>query len=82
MTFQTQTAVPLPRIKSAPYQSKYPFNRMEIGESVFIPCPGYSKKEKRADQAAWAIGRLYGRKFTRRRTVEDGVDGIRIWRVE
>lgn len=57
-------------------RGKYPFTRMEVGESVFIA--GETTKPGGAYTAAQVMGLSKGWKFTGRK-VEGG---IRIWRVE
>ena len=55
--------------------AKYPFVRMEVGDSVLFPeCKGSISKEYRA---ATSVGRTKGWKFVGRTTDE----GFRIWRV-
>ena len=64
--------VPLPESRNS--GSKYPFNEMEIGDSVFLL--GGSHKCKETD-AAKKVGRRHGKKFV----IRNEGDGIRIWRV-
>lgn len=53
---------------------RYPFHRMDVGESVFFDARG---RDTSAVNAAHAHGSRYGKKFTAQR---EG-DGYRIWRV-
>ena len=58
---------------------KYPFDKMEVGDSFFVPC----QPELKASKQASLLGccrqkRLAGKKFSSRRC--DG--GFRIWRIE
>ena len=53
---------------------KYPFHRMEVGESVFVESPAF---DGAALNAAHAHGSRHGKKFTGQS--EDG--GVRVWRV-
>jgi hypothetical protein len=58
--------------------SKYPFGKMEIGQSFAIPrAVGHN-----ARMAAAQFGKRNGMKFTSRALTEDGEPVVRIWRVE
>jgi hypothetical protein len=60
--------VPLP-----PPRGKYPYARMEVGESCFIP--GIT-------QYGVGLQHLKPKKFARHVVTENGVRGVRVWRVE
>lgn len=53
---------------------KYPWRDMEIGDSFFIPQKRYS--------GLFTGARNAGIKIRTRQMNENGVDGIRVWRVE
>jgi hypothetical protein len=62
--------VPIPAIKHrAP---KYPYYQMLVGESFFVP-------RQNVNSTDWA--RVTGFKFRTHRCVEDGVTGMRIFRI-
>ena len=63
--------IPVPR--SLRGRSKYPFRQMEIGDSCFIP-------RKNGQQIT--INHLKPLRFTTRHVVENGIDGVRVWRIE
>lgn len=69
--------VPLPKRtgNSAGRPPKYPFGKMEVGQSVFF---GGESSSSKAAIAAHAYGRRQGKRFSARKA--DG--GVRIWRVE
>jgi len=71
-----EKGVPLPA-SGAGRPSKYPWGDMEVGDSFFAE----AKPESMHTQAAFA-GRKYGRRFTTRKRTENGVAGVRVWRVE
>jgi hypothetical protein len=76
--FQIDNDIPLPtESRNRNGNAKYPFALMEVGQSVFIP-------GKTVTQMANATCYLKakGKKFASRRVVEDGADGVRVWRVE
>lgn len=53
---------------------KYPFRKMAVGESVFLPGAVATRVEK-ARQRAKPL------RFKRRNVVSGGVHGIRVWRI-
>lgn len=66
--------VPIPTLKN---RNRYPFALLEVGQSFFMTgvttsqmcnCFGYHTKRT-------------GRRFSARATVENGVAGVRVWRV-
>jgi len=72
--WKIDTNVPIP-VPTSGHKAYYPWKELEIGESFFVP-----GKHK----AATGAGRIKGcetRKFMSERRVEDGVDGVRVWRI-
>lgn len=65
--------IPMPKRPSA---QKYPWRKLEVGESFFVPCEG--KRIQEFQSQTWNAGRAHNRKFATRR--ENG--GIRVWRIE
>jgi hypothetical protein len=63
--------VPLPKGRREP---KYPWASMEVGDSFFVP-------GTISTSAATAASKRLGFGFVRRSVVENGVAGIRFWRV-
>lgn len=61
----------------------FPFRDMETGESFFVPMPkkDYAKRRLCIQNNAWQWSRKLGAKFVVRDVIEDGVKGVRIWRV-
>ncbi len=63
-----------------PSNSKYPFNKMEIGDSVLVPG---SMDTKKVYSAARNIGQRTGKKFCSRIEIDsEGLKGLRVWRVK
>ena len=60
--------------------TKYPFNKLNIGDSFFAPFDEVFTPDKRyrVAAAAYAAGKVQGKMFVTR-TVDNGV---RVWRVE
>lgn len=61
---------------------KYPFREMVPGDSAFFPGEHKSSKHHPAFMTARNYVKRHGWRITTRAVVEDGVKGIRIWRVE
>ena len=66
-----------------PNARKYPFNKMEIGDSFFVPVERNAKR-CRVGAAAFSYGRRKGKKFSTRTVFDDDGNtiGHRVWRVE
>jgi hypothetical protein len=64
-----EKGIPLPAIT---HPSRWPFSRMEIGDSFFIPSSSCKSLSSSAHEAAKRLNR----KFTRRKVA----GGIRVWR--
>lgn len=58
--------------------NKYPWREMEVGDSIFIP----SMTAPRIGGTLHPFQRRSGRRFTCRTCTENGVDGVRVWRIE
>lgn len=84
--FALSNDVAIPARKSSK-PSKYPFEAMEINQSFFVPNKtndeGESVPAISPSTVSGANNRLKaaGRRFIRRDVSEDGVDGVRVWRV-
>ena len=68
MTFRIDQNVPIPARKT---DRKYPFATMEIGESFFL-----------AGKSDIQYHSYKPRKFVKRVVTENGVKGVRVWRIE
>lgn len=73
MKVEKDIAIPVGSAKGAP--AKYPFSKMEVGDSVFFENGKTGGKEYLAAQA---LGRYKKWKFSGRE--QDG--GVRIWRID
>lgn len=53
------------------------FSKMEVGDSVFMPkkCAGNVSNFTKTQRSR-------GMRFTSRKLVENGVSGVRVWRIE
>ena len=74
--------VPIPQINRSGPQLKYPFDQMQVGDSLTFKDVD---KFQRARRAAKAYGTRHNMLFTSRKGVQDGErtgEGGTIWRVE
>lgn len=75
MSFQIDDNVPLPETQT--YRAKYPLREMSPGQSFFVP----TGEAHRVQTAVSAMGRRSKLKFTTRQLTENGVAGVRVWRL-
>jgi hypothetical protein len=73
---QIEKDVPMPTSKGRGRPPKYPFGKMEIGDSFFVNFTGDASRCNEV-VAAYQYGRQNNKAFSARK--EDG--GIRIWRI-
>jgi phenylalanyl-tRNA synthetase beta subunit len=70
-------------------KTKYPITKMEIGDSFFIECEDSEKQAKTVGSVCTII-RQYKKLhpdenigfFVTKKVVENGVKGVRVWKVE
>lgn len=76
MSIEIKKNIPIPKGRSGSHgrPTKYPFGKMDIGDSFFIPKDSAGS----ASQCASIYKKKHGGNFTRRQVV----GGFRIWRVE
>lgn len=75
--YAIDTAVPIPDPRGGLGKLKYPFPMMNVGDSFFVP--GRGSQGVKGSINYW---NARGRKFTTRTRTENGVYGVRVWRVE
>ena len=68
--------IPIPAHNKGP-KPKYPFAQMSIGDSFFA-----AESRHALSAASYQRAKRHGGKFSLRATVEDGVTGYRVWRIE
>ena len=71
MEFQIDDGVPIPEVPKREY--KYPVRDLEVGQSFFVPKGSY---------VTASFAKLAPKKFSYRHVTEDGVKGVRVWRIE
>jgi hypothetical protein len=81
--FVIEKNVPLPKSNRGRGNTRYPFGRMDIGDSFFIAAPeNATATQQRISSAATHFAARHACRFTTREVMEDGVIGVRIWRIE
>lgn len=75
MTYKIETNVPLPTGKRA----KYPFSKLEVGESIILDKDYTREKHSKYNSAANNYGKRWGKKFIVRKTEEGHT---RVWRTK
>lgn len=83
MEVKIDKGIPLP--SDIRNELKYPFNEMDIGDSIFFPLEGEDNANRMKNRLAQAT-RTYGKKqtperhFVIRYRLEDEKSGVRVWR--
>lgn len=72
--FPVEPGLPIP--ESRIWRRKYPFKQMEVGDSFFVPGKTIQDLKGPLNYA-----RCDCRRFTTRRVTENGITGLRIWRI-
>ena len=73
MKFKIDKNIPMPAIKHG--NAKYPFDEMEVGDSILVKGVAAARSCK---QAAYKYGKQNGKKFAARAAA----NGARIWRTQ
>jgi hypothetical protein len=79
MIFELSDEYPLPdweEGKPGKVRAKYPWHNMKVGQSFFAP--NMTGQNIGADKA----GRRMGVVFTTKECTENGIKGVRVWRVK
>jgi hypothetical protein len=81
-------AIPAPKRRLAAYKrpEKYPYSHMQPGDSFFVPGGRVSASDKRVGLTLNVTihhvrKRFPGTKWTVRAVTENGINGVRVWRV-
>lgn len=77
--YEIEKGIKIPVRKSS-RPAKYPWRQMELGDSFFVPSGNPSKMITRLNPSSQT--QKAGLKFTRRIVEENGVKGVRIWRIK
>ena len=80
MTFEIEHGVPMPKLRS-----EYQFEDMAVGDSFFVSAEEAEEMgigKTTISSAASYAGKRLKVKFITKSAVKDGVQGVRVWRVE
>jgi hypothetical protein len=77
MTLKIEKDIPVPQLMTKPVSGLY--HKMEVGDSIFIPKGARDIGVLRAYASGWK--KATGFSFSTRKVTENGVVGVRIWRV-
>lgn len=75
--YKIEKGIPIPEGCGRWGNAKYPWERMEVGDSFFVPGRAAADMSGARQNAAKRFGRAYGTK----NETKDGVRGVRVWRV-
>ncbi len=75
MTVKIDKGVPVPKLRQK--YLKYPWKEMNVGDSFFIPDTTSGRKG-----GMMKTPRSMGMKIVMRNVTENGVKGVRVWRIE
>ncbi len=77
--------VPVPDARAPGRPGKYPWEKMEVGDSFFVAGCRSSKSSRGSGtilNLSVPRARYPDRKWVSRKVVEGGVTGVRVWRVK
>jgi hypothetical protein len=82
--FKIQTNIPAPTGSTKGAKRKYPFDKMSVGDSFFVAVDGTNTVIKIQGTLASCARAFYGAAgFLKTCGVqEDGVKGVRVWRIK
>lgn len=72
--------IPIPKKKGGNRTLKYPWDIMEVNESCFFP--GVKQQTVSTASRGWVRRNNLDKKFTTREVTENGIEGVRVWRVK
>lgn len=79
MTFKVEKGIEIPKAKT---RNKYPVGTMEVGDSFFTPLENKSSQRVQTALIQYTkSNRFVGMTFTTRVVEENGIRGVRLWRV-
>ncbi len=63
-------------------RNHFDFSSFEVGDSTFMATSANAASFSPAYQSAMRYGKLNGKKFTGQTVIENGVKGVRMWRIK
>jgi hypothetical protein len=77
--FELSDSIAIPSTQGHVGKEKYPLGTMDKGQSFFVPASATTPFSLR--RTITVAARRHSRKFITRTTTENGVIGLRVWRV-
>lgn len=68
-------------VPSGRCETKYPFSRMEVGDSFFVPCAQAVKRKLQSNLGAYGLRCASNQKSGQKFVTRQVEGGIRVWRV-
>lgn len=82
-TIEDNIAIPAKRAFGGGRASRYPVRDLEAGQSFFVPDTNGKRHAAAILAAAKTVRKMHPeRRFVTRAVTENGVSGVRVWRVE
>lgn len=80
---EIEKGVTIPQHRHQYGKSKYPFMKMEVGDSFFVTTGNSTpaRKQSALTSRALQVSKKFGGRFSVRKVTENGVTGYRVWRV-
>lgn len=76
---QIDSDIPMPFFQGKSGRPEtYPWGKLEVGQSFFVP----NGNDRWFRSSCGAAGKRYGWQFRVRAWTENGVEGVRVWRVD
>jgi hypothetical protein len=75
--YYIENNVEFPGTKSSGRKLKYPWDRLKLGASSFLP----NKAPYQVASQCYTYGVRWGKKFSARKAVKHGRNGTRVWRI-
>jgi hypothetical protein len=81
-----EKAIPVPPAKKPGPEAKFPWAQIQPGESFFVPGGRLSRRDSRRGTAkivgcTTGYRLIKGSSWNKRAVTENGVNGVRVWRV-
>lgn len=83
MSFTIEKDIPVRKERERRHREPlYPYGKMEIGDSFFVPGDFRTKKKTSLFHRIASSSRIYGKRYGKKFSFKNEKGGIRCWRVE
>jgi len=81
--YKIEDGIEIPKVRVGGRPTIYPWRDLEVGQSFFVPCDDkVARKRKMSSIVAQARNARTDIRLATRTVTEDGVIGLRAWRIE